>query len=181
MSAYKTRVVGALNTLDYKMYIEESASGKVVSPFHDIPLFADASGKVLNMVVEIPRWTNAKMEVCFLFDCAVCHGSIDANRSLKMRLSIPSSKTPRRESSAMSATVSPTMDTSGTTERFPRPGRTPPLLIQRPRPWVITIPLMCVKSVKQWPILDRSNRSKFLERWPCLMREKLTVRDCLTL
>ena len=63
MSTYKTRVVGALNTLEYKMYIEESGSGKIVSPFHDIPLFADASGKVLNMVVEIPRWTNAKMEV----------------------------------------------------------------------------------------------------------------------
>ena len=34
-----------------------------ISPLHDIPLFADASGSVLNMVVEIPRWTNAKMEV----------------------------------------------------------------------------------------------------------------------
>lgn len=30
---------------------------------HDIPLYADNTGSVLNMVVEIPRWTNAKMEV----------------------------------------------------------------------------------------------------------------------
>jgi len=30
---------------------------------HDIPLFADDTKSVLNMVVEIPRWTNAKMEV----------------------------------------------------------------------------------------------------------------------
>lgn len=34
-----------------------------MSPFHDIPLYASADGAVLNMVVEIPRWTNAKMEV----------------------------------------------------------------------------------------------------------------------
>lgn len=35
-----------------------------ISPFHDIPL--RAGGKeinVFNMVVEVPRWTNAKMEV----------------------------------------------------------------------------------------------------------------------
>lgn len=38
---------------------------EIVSPFHDIPLLADNTGKVFNMVVEIPRWTNAKMEVRF--------------------------------------------------------------------------------------------------------------------
>lgn len=35
-----------------------------ISPFHDIPLFASADESVCNMVVEVPRWTNAKMEVC---------------------------------------------------------------------------------------------------------------------
>lgn len=39
------------------------SENKIVSPFHDIPLLADDTGKVFNMVVEIPRWTNAKMEV----------------------------------------------------------------------------------------------------------------------
>lgn len=34
------------------------------SPWHDIPLYADKENNILNMVVEIPRWTNAKMEVC---------------------------------------------------------------------------------------------------------------------
>lgn len=34
-----------------------------MSPFHDIPLHASDDGSVLNMVVEIPRWSNAKMEV----------------------------------------------------------------------------------------------------------------------
>ncbi|XP_003388041.1 PREDICTED: inorganic pyrophosphatase-like [Amphimedon queenslandica] len=34
-----------------------------VSPFHDIPLYASSDNSVLNMIVEIPRWTNAKMEI----------------------------------------------------------------------------------------------------------------------
>lgn len=38
-------------------------SGQAISPFHDIPLFADEDGRVFNMVVEIGRWTNAKMEI----------------------------------------------------------------------------------------------------------------------
>lgn len=38
-----------------------------VSPFHDIPLFANEEQKVFNMVVEVPRWTNAKMEVLLIF------------------------------------------------------------------------------------------------------------------
>lgn len=29
----------------------------------DIPLYADESQGILNMVVEVPRWTNAKMEI----------------------------------------------------------------------------------------------------------------------
>ena len=34
---------------------------KTLSPFHDIP--CNAGDKIYNMVVEVPRWTNAKMEV----------------------------------------------------------------------------------------------------------------------
>lgn len=34
-----------------------------ISPMHDIPLYADESKKIMNMLVEIPRWTNAKMEI----------------------------------------------------------------------------------------------------------------------
>ena len=33
------------------------------SPFHDIPAYADTENKIYNMVVEVPRWTNAKMEI----------------------------------------------------------------------------------------------------------------------
>jgi nucleosome-remodeling factor subunit len=38
-------------------------TGKAISPFHDIPLFADEDARLFHMVVEIPRWTNAKMEI----------------------------------------------------------------------------------------------------------------------
>ncbi|KAH3663827.1 hypothetical protein OGAPHI_005230 [Ogataea philodendri] len=58
---YTTRQIGAANTLDYKVYLEKD--GKVISPFHDIPLYADETKQVLNMVVEVPRWTNAKLEI----------------------------------------------------------------------------------------------------------------------
>ena len=63
-STYTARKIGAPNTLEHRIYIEKD--GVVVSPFHDIPLYANDQQTVLNMVVEIPRWTNAKMEVATL-------------------------------------------------------------------------------------------------------------------
>jgi inorganic pyrophosphatase len=60
-SQYNVRKVGAPHTLDHRVYIEKD--GVPVSPFHDIPLYANAEQTILNMVVEIPRWTNAKLEV----------------------------------------------------------------------------------------------------------------------
>lgn len=44
-------------------FILENGCGNVISPMHDIPLFAKDDKSVYNMVVEVPRWTNAKMEV----------------------------------------------------------------------------------------------------------------------
>lgn len=41
----------------------ENEAGNIVSPLHDIPLYANDAKTVYNMVVEVPRWTNAKMEV----------------------------------------------------------------------------------------------------------------------
>ena len=58
---YTVRKNGAPNTLEHRVYIEKD--GTPLSPFHDIPLYANEQQTVLNMVVEIPRWTNAKMEV----------------------------------------------------------------------------------------------------------------------
>lgn len=56
---YAVRKNGAANTPEHRIYIEKD--GVVVSPFHDIPLYANEQQTVLNMIVEIPRWTNAKM------------------------------------------------------------------------------------------------------------------------
>ncbi|XP_026822484.1 inorganic pyrophosphatase [Rhopalosiphum maidis] len=58
---YQIEERGSPNTADYKLYIKNENG--IISPFHDIPLLADNTGKVFNMVVEIPRWTNAKMEI----------------------------------------------------------------------------------------------------------------------
>jgi inorganic pyrophosphatase len=60
-SKYTVRKIGAPNTLEHRIYIEKD--GVPVSPFHDIPLYANEQQTILNMVVEIPRWTNGKMEV----------------------------------------------------------------------------------------------------------------------
>jgi inorganic pyrophosphatase len=69
-SKFTVRKVAAPNTLEHRVYIEKD--GVPISPFHDIPLFADSQQTLLNMVVEIPRWTNAKMEVrlsCLCLNC----------------------------------------------------------------------------------------------------------------
>ncbi|KDE07534.1 inorganic pyrophosphatase [Microbotryum lychnidis-dioicae p1A1 Lamole] len=61
MSEYNIRQIGSANTLEYRVFTEKD--GKVISPFHDIPLFANDTKTVFNMIVEIPRWTNAKLEI----------------------------------------------------------------------------------------------------------------------
>lgn len=58
---YDTLNVGNPNTLEYRIYV--TRNGTPISSFHDIPLYCDSRETVLNMVVEIPRWTNNKLEV----------------------------------------------------------------------------------------------------------------------
>ena len=53
---------GSEYTSNYRIYYRDS-KGAPLSPFHDIPLYANAEQTVLNMVVEVPRWSNAKMEI----------------------------------------------------------------------------------------------------------------------
>ncbi|KAB5536657.1 c2 domain-containing protein [Coniochaeta sp. 2T2.1] len=60
-SPYTLRKVAAPHTLEHRVYIEKD--GVPISAFHDIPLYANAEQTVLNMIVEIPRWTNAKLEI----------------------------------------------------------------------------------------------------------------------
>lgn len=62
---FNTRQVGGpSNSLEYRLFLEDSSTGKVVSPFHDIPMWANESEGIVNMVIEIPRWSNAKLEIC---------------------------------------------------------------------------------------------------------------------
>jgi len=49
--------------MDNVMFVIVANESGFISPFHDIPLYADESKTIYNMVVEVPRWTNAKMEV----------------------------------------------------------------------------------------------------------------------
>lgn len=60
--SFSTVQVGQDQTTSYKVYYKNQ-DGKPVSPWHDIPLFANADKTEFNMVCEIPRWTNAKMEI----------------------------------------------------------------------------------------------------------------------
>ena len=54
---------GQLNTTNYRVYIKNNQTNKFVSPFHDITLFKNQAKNTFNAVIEIPRWTNAKMEI----------------------------------------------------------------------------------------------------------------------
>jgi len=53
---------GRLNHPSYRIYYK-NAEGLIISPFHDIPMFANESSNIFNCVIEVPRWTNAKMEI----------------------------------------------------------------------------------------------------------------------
>lgn len=61
MSGITTRAEGQLGTLDYRLFFEKD--DRRISPFHDIPLHADAEKGIFNMVVEIPKLTRAKLEI----------------------------------------------------------------------------------------------------------------------
>lgn len=52
----------AKDNADFKYYFAKDGHG-VINPLHDIPLYADKGASVLNFICEIPRWTNAKLEL----------------------------------------------------------------------------------------------------------------------
>ncbi|XP_006874618.1 PREDICTED: inorganic pyrophosphatase 2, mitochondrial [Chrysochloris asiatica] len=77
MSLYCTEERGQPHSPDYRLFFKNVA-GHYISPFHDIPLNVnsmeengiptkkarnDEHENLFNMVVEVPRWTNAKMEI----------------------------------------------------------------------------------------------------------------------
>ncbi|KAJ1510231.1 inorganic pyrophosphatase [Coelomomyces lativittatus] len=61
-SNYSVRSIHPKNTLQHRVYFQNQ-DGTLLSPFHDIPLFSNKEKTIFNMVVEIPRWTNAKLEI----------------------------------------------------------------------------------------------------------------------
>ncbi|OXU31176.1 hypothetical protein TSAR_009418 [Trichomalopsis sarcophagae] len=60
-TSFTTVERGAPNSPEYRLFFQNENSP--ISPMHDIPLFADEANKTFHMVVEVPRWTNAKMEI----------------------------------------------------------------------------------------------------------------------
>jgi len=61
VSAYTAVERGKEHTDEYKVFIEDDDGP--ISPFHDIPYLANSKPKTFHVVIEIPRWTNAKMEI----------------------------------------------------------------------------------------------------------------------
>lgn len=59
---YKIVERGQRNTDSYRIFLANS-KGEIISPWHDVPLYADQAANILNVVVEIPRWINAKYEI----------------------------------------------------------------------------------------------------------------------
>jgi len=59
---YSVKAVGKAESLEYRVFFNEG-EGKPISPFHDIPLWADKSKGIANMVIEIPLGTNPKLEI----------------------------------------------------------------------------------------------------------------------
>ncbi|XP_074855595.1 inorganic pyrophosphatase [Carettochelys insculpta] len=62
MASYSVEERGVPNSLEYRLFFKNDKE-QYISPFHDIPMYPDDSKNVFNMIVEVPRWTNAKMEI----------------------------------------------------------------------------------------------------------------------
>uniref|UniRef100_H3CJ50 inorganic diphosphatase n=1 Tax=Tetraodon nigroviridis TaxID=99883 RepID=H3CJ50_TETNG len=60
--SFTTEERGRPHTAEYRVFFKDSA-GKYISPFHDIPFYADEDENIFHAVVEVPRWTNAKIEI----------------------------------------------------------------------------------------------------------------------
>jgi nucleosome-remodeling factor subunit len=60
---FSTEQRGSLFNKDFRLFFK-NADGNYISPLHDIPYKPEGSEpKVFNFVIEVPRWTNAKMEI----------------------------------------------------------------------------------------------------------------------
>lgn len=62
LAKYSVRQLASKYTHEYRCFLE-NAQGKVISPFHDVPLFHDEAAGILNAIIEVPRFSNAKLEI----------------------------------------------------------------------------------------------------------------------
>ena len=62
LASFPTEVIGEAGTESYRLAFKDPESKDTISPWHDIPLKGETEGSY-NMVVEIPKYTKAKMEV----------------------------------------------------------------------------------------------------------------------
>nr|AIW47217.1 inorganic pyrophosphatase [Mastigamoeba balamuthi] len=58
--------LGEFGTLSYRMFFTDPTTRRRLSPWHDVPLYADgcAGHPLFHMVCEMPRGTTHKMEIC---------------------------------------------------------------------------------------------------------------------
>jgi len=61
-SGYSIVPRGSLYTETHRLFFK-NADGVVISPMHDIPISNTEGANEFNMIVEVPRWSNAKMEI----------------------------------------------------------------------------------------------------------------------
>jgi inorganic pyrophosphatase len=60
--SYFTHPINHPDSPDYKLYVmKDPYTGTIISPFHDIPLYADK--KVCRIILEIPKHTTKKIEI----------------------------------------------------------------------------------------------------------------------
>merc|ERR1712106_561812 len=139
MSGYTPVARGAENTLEYRLFYK-NAEGQVISPFHDIP--CNAGDKIYNMVVEVPRWTNAKMEV-----------------ATKEKMN-PIKQDIKKGALRYVANVYPQRGYPWNYGCIPQLGRTQNTLTRTPRRAVMTIQLTCVRLAPVSQPVARSSRSR---------------------
>lgn len=63
--AFEVVKTGTANTTSYAAYFKSTETGAIISPWHDVPLEVEKLNgeRTFNFICEIPRWTNAKMEI----------------------------------------------------------------------------------------------------------------------
>ena len=172
--------------VDHRVFIQQN--GNVISPFHDIPLFADQNNGILNMIVEVPRWTNAKMEISkeepfnpikqdikrgklrYVRNCFPHHGYIWNYGAFPQ---VCDSVLLRFWLSFVALALVLLTDSLP----YTRLGKTPLRCTLRPRPRVTMTLLMSVKSVNRLATSARSSRSRFLVSWLSLTKARRTGRS----